>query len=159
MEPIGSVGDRVADARKTRGLSQRALAERAHISYSLLTKIEQGDRDATPGVVATLAKALGVDVSDLTGQPYHQVGRHRDRVHEQIPALRRALMYWDVSPTRTGASRSLDELRAEAAKAATMRRTAQHCDLRQLFRRCWRRPPRPLTRLGSHRRTTSTLSW
>src|SRR5215471_9362489 len=93
-----SIGHRIADARKARGLTQQLLADRAAVSLSLLRKVEQGSRDATPALVATVAKALGVDVSSLTGQPYDQHGRHRDRIHALMPDLRRALMYWDLPP-------------------------------------------------------------
>jgi transcriptional regulator with XRE-family HTH domain len=34
-----------------RGLTQQQLADRAHLSKSLLTKIERGDRSATHAVV------------------------------------------------------------------------------------------------------------
>lgn len=69
-----SVGDRVADARKERGLSQQQLADRANVSVSLLRKVEQGSRDATPALVAAVGKALSIDVTTLTGQPYDQGG-------------------------------------------------------------------------------------
>jgi hypothetical protein len=36
-----------------------------------LRKVEQGSRDATPALTAAIAKALGVDVTSLTGQPYY----------------------------------------------------------------------------------------
>src|SRR5882757_9786152 len=93
-----SVGDRVSDARKERGLSQKELAGRAHVSLSLLRKVEQGSRDATPALVAAAARALGVDVTALTGQPYDQDGSRPDRIHALIPQLRQALTYWDLPP-------------------------------------------------------------
>src|SRR5439155_7703517 len=97
-ERTRSIGERIADARKSRGLTQKVLADRALVSLSLLRKVEQGSRDATPAVVAAVANALTIDVTALTGQPYDQQGRHQDRIHTLVPALRRALTYWDLPP-------------------------------------------------------------
>jgi len=119
---LGSIGERIADARKVQGLTQQALALKVPVSLSLLRKIEQGSRDATPAFVATVAKVLGVSVSELTGQPYDQHGEHRDRIHGLIPSLRRALTYWDLPPEDVGQVRPLSVLVAEAEKVAAMRR-------------------------------------
>ncbi|GAA4232281.1 hypothetical protein GCM10022254_31740 [Actinomadura meridiana] len=43
-----TIGARIAGLRKLRGISQRDLATRAHVSYSLLTKVEQGRRRSVP---------------------------------------------------------------------------------------------------------------
>jgi transcriptional regulator with XRE-family HTH domain len=130
-EPAASIGRRIADARKGRGLTQDALAQRSAVSVSLLRKVEQGSRDATPAVVAAVAKALGVDVTSLTGQPYDQHGRHRDRVHALMPDVRRALMYWDLPPETPSGPRPWPELVADAEAVARMRQAAQHVDLAQ----------------------------
>jgi transcriptional regulator with XRE-family HTH domain len=47
------------------GLTQEALAERANISTDMVSKIEGGRSGARFGVVAQLAKALGVDPAEL----------------------------------------------------------------------------------------------
>lgn len=65
-----AVGENIAVHRKARDLSQQALANRAKISKSLLSKIEVGDRACRPAVAASLAAALGVPLSVLYGQPY-----------------------------------------------------------------------------------------
>jgi transcriptional regulator with XRE-family HTH domain len=124
-----SIGRRIADARKARGLTQEALAQRSAVSASLLRKVEQGSRDATPAITAAVAKALGVDVTSLTGQPYDQHGRHRDRVHTHVPALRRALTYWDLPPELPTPPRSWHHLKADAEAVARMRQAAQHTAL------------------------------
>ena len=124
-----SIGQRIADARKARGLTQDALAQRAVVSVSLLRKVEQGSRDATPAITAAVAKALGVDVTSLTGQPYDQYGRRRDRIHALIPALRRALTYWDLAPELPAPPRSWSDLKADAEAVTRMRQAAQHAAL------------------------------
>lgn len=128
-----SIGERIADARKARGLTQQVLADRAPVSLSLLRKVEQGSRDATPALVAAVAKALAIDVTTLTGQPYDQQGRHQDRIHTFIPALRRALTYWDLPPETAVPPRPWPDLLAEAEKVARMRRAAQHTALAEVL--------------------------
>src|SRR6266852_5853232 len=128
MDGTRSIGERIADARKGRGLTQRALADRVHVSLSLLRKVEQGARDATPALVAATAKALGADVTALTGQPYDQDGRRPDRIHALVPRLRQALTYWDLAPNLP-APRGWQELRLDAERVANLRRTAQHVAL------------------------------
>ena len=44
------VGARIAVIRKTRGWTARELARRAHVSYSLLAKVESGAAPASSGV-------------------------------------------------------------------------------------------------------------
>lgn len=121
-----SIGERIADARKSAGISQVALAQRARVSVSMVRKVEQGSRDATPAIVAAMSKALSIDVTTLTGQPYDQGGPRRDPVHLHIPALRRALSYWDLPPALETPPRPWAMLRADAEKIAGMRRAAHH---------------------------------
>ncbi|MFD5315244.1 helix-turn-helix domain-containing protein [Streptomyces sp. NPDC127098] len=60
------IGDRLRDTRKRRGLSQRDLAKRSGVSYSLVRKLEQGDRQSTTmETVRKLADALNVPTSSL----------------------------------------------------------------------------------------------
>ncbi|GAA1873990.1 helix-turn-helix transcriptional regulator [Myceligenerans crystallogenes] len=126
---IGSdetIGDRIAHHRKVRRLTQTALAERASVSVSILRKIEQGSRDATPVLVAALAKALSVDVSTLNGQPYDRNGRRPDQIHALMPPLRRALAYWDVAPAPETSPRGWGLLEADAREVSRLRQAGQH---------------------------------
>lgn len=61
-------GANVAALRNMRGLSQAALARKASISVSLLSKIEVGDRTLTPAVAATLAHAMGISMAEVLGR-------------------------------------------------------------------------------------------
>jgi transcriptional regulator with XRE-family HTH domain len=125
-EAAYGTGERIAMARKGRSLTQQQLAGRVPVSLSMLRKVEQGSRDATPALIASVAKALNVSVSTLTGQPYDQHGHHRDRIHAQIPALRRALTYWDLPPSLGTAPRPWVDLAAETDRIAQQRREAAH---------------------------------
>ncbi|MFB7087616.1 helix-turn-helix domain-containing protein [Streptomyces sp. NPDC056296] len=60
-------GANVAAHRKEHGLSQVALARRAGVSVSLLSKIEVGDRALTQGVGAALARAMNLTLDELLG--------------------------------------------------------------------------------------------
>lgn len=53
--------------RTARKLSRYALARRAGISRVYVTKLEEGRSDPTVGMLAKLAKALGVPVTELLG--------------------------------------------------------------------------------------------
>jgi transcriptional regulator with XRE-family HTH domain len=60
-------GANVAARRKELGFSQVALARRAGVSVSLLSKIEVGDRALTQGVGAALARAMNLTLDELLG--------------------------------------------------------------------------------------------
>ena len=51
--------------REHRGLSQRALAERAGLNFAYLSQIETGARCGTVATVKKLADALGLEAGDL----------------------------------------------------------------------------------------------
>jgi transcriptional regulator with XRE-family HTH domain len=70
-------GARVAELRKARGVTQVALARRAGISVSLLSKIEIGDRALTPGIAAAIARALRIPWARCTGRPRSPLTRAR----------------------------------------------------------------------------------
>jgi len=127
------IGRRISEARKLRRMSQEQLAARIPFSLSMLRKVEQGKRDATPAFTAAVAQCLATDVTTLTGQPYDQHGRGRDRIHASMPGLRQALTYWDLSPELDRPIRTWDVLRAQTVMAAELRRTAQHLRLVQIL--------------------------
>ncbi|MGH3911464.1 MAG: helix-turn-helix domain-containing protein, partial [Pseudonocardiaceae bacterium] len=89
--PDGSVGHRVAVARKLAGLTQQQLATRAHVSKSLVSHVERGLLPASPAFIAAVARALGVEVDTLTGEPYGPAITDPQAEHAAIPALRAAL--------------------------------------------------------------------
>lgn len=60
-----SFGKRVAEVRKSRGVTQQELAERINMSVVAIAYIETGKRWARLGTLSKIAKALKVNVSDL----------------------------------------------------------------------------------------------
>lgn len=116
-------GARIKHYRKLRHLSQRGLADLAHISYSALTKVEQGDRAATPALLGELARALHVTVAELTGQPYLAELQH-DQLDVLMRPIREALDVYDLGVDPEVAPRSLAELAVHAeALCAAVRET------------------------------------
>jgi transcriptional regulator with XRE-family HTH domain len=67
----------LAKVRRSKGLSQRALAKQAKVSPSSIYEIEVGRRKPNPSTLLKLANALGVAVVDLLeekGRPKAQPG-------------------------------------------------------------------------------------
>lgn len=87
-----TTGQRVARARRRLGWDQAQLAAAADRSVSWVSKIETGrlplDRMS---VLGQLAEVLGVEVIELTGQPYRHETAELDSGHAAIPGLRLAL--------------------------------------------------------------------
>jgi transcriptional regulator with XRE-family HTH domain len=96
MRDQDRAGARIAALRKARGLTQRQLAERGAVSYSLLTKGESGAAPATPALIGAVARALRVDVPRITGQPYEESRGQAARLHESVNALRRSVDTYDL---------------------------------------------------------------
>jgi transcriptional regulator with XRE-family HTH domain len=65
MAPIHRLAKTLKRLRAARGLSQEALARKARISRGYLARLETARQDPTLGVLARLAKALGVSVGTL----------------------------------------------------------------------------------------------
>jgi transcriptional regulator with XRE-family HTH domain len=124
------VGPRVAAIRKTRGWTARELARRARVSYSLLTKAETGAVPATPALIGAVARALGVDITRITGQPYDEPGGAAT-LQAAVAPLRRALLAYDLPPETDAGPRSADELRAEVVAVSLLGRQARYLQLSQ----------------------------
>ncbi|WP_284574852.1 helix-turn-helix transcriptional regulator [Streptomyces sp. 2P-4] len=90
-------GYRIREQRRLRRLSQRELADRIPYSLSLLNQVECGARSATPGLVAAVAQALGVDASKLTG-PAAAGPLPSERLLALVAPLREALDRFDLGP-------------------------------------------------------------
>ncbi|MBX3055415.1 MAG: helix-turn-helix transcriptional regulator [Anaerolineae bacterium] len=58
-------GARIRTLRKDRGLSQEGLAELCGLDRTYISGIERGLRNVSLRNIETLAKALGVSISDL----------------------------------------------------------------------------------------------
>ncbi|MFE2969420.1 helix-turn-helix domain-containing protein [Streptomyces sp. NPDC059340] len=124
------IGQRIAEARKARGLTQLQLAQRIPCSKSLIAQVERGHKPATPSLTAGAARALGVRLEQLTGQPYEDP--QRGRVHATIPDIQTSMLSWDL-PDEDVPVRTYGELAADVARASTLGRKAQYAKLGQML--------------------------
>lgn len=63
---LKQIGQRVAEHRRTRGLTQKQVAARLGVSRQSISQIENGIHDAGIAGLVELARVLSVPVSDLT---------------------------------------------------------------------------------------------
>ncbi|MEU5684513.1 transcriptional regulator [Streptomyces venezuelae] len=120
------IGHRIAEARRARGLTQLQLAHRIPCSKSLIAQVERGHKPATPSLTAGAARALGVRLEQLTGQPYEDA--HRGRVHATVPDIQTSMLSWDL-PDDDLPLRPFDELAADVASASALGRKALYARL------------------------------
>jgi transcriptional regulator with XRE-family HTH domain len=119
------IGARIAVIRKTRGLTGRALAGRAHVSYSLLAKVESGAVPASPALIGAVARALRVDVPRITGQPYQEpAGGQAGRLHGMVGAIRRSVDTWDL-PEEGITPRPFRDLSADVQRISDLGQAAK----------------------------------
>src|SRR6266516_5287391 len=118
-------GARIAVIRKTRGWTGRELASRAHVSYSLLAKVESGAVPASPALIGVVARALRVDVPRITGQPYDEPQGQAARLHDAVSAIRRSIDTYDL-PDETIAPRPFAELAADVRKISAWGQSAKY---------------------------------
>ncbi|MGB6164351.1 MAG: helix-turn-helix domain-containing protein [Pseudonocardiaceae bacterium] len=122
------MGLRIAELRKIHGITQQALAMRAKVSYSLLRKVERGERPASPSFIAAIARALNVSVLDITEQPYGARDAHPASAQAGVPALRQALVEGD-DPELDTSPRSLEDLRAAVAEVKECDRRSKYAEV------------------------------
>jgi len=82
LEGAQSIGQKVRRVRQRRGLTLRAVEQRAHVSATHISEIERGKTSPTVGVIARIASALNVPVAELLDVapvegPHHQTPRDR----------------------------------------------------------------------------------
>ncbi|PBC77581.1 transcriptional regulator with XRE-family HTH domain [Streptomyces sp. TLI_235] len=114
-----TVGTRMARIRKLRHTTQAGLAAAAQVSLAHVSMIEQGRRQASPTVLAAIARALSVPVTDLTGQPYLEQLR-RDQLDSLVQPLREALDLFDLGADPDVRPRPLAELDAHAERVCRL---------------------------------------
>ena len=68
--------------REQRGLSVRKLGELAGVHYVSLVKMESGKLDPRLSTLQRVARALGVTVSELIGDPPTTKGGKSDGTHK-----------------------------------------------------------------------------
>ncbi|MFC7928723.1 helix-turn-helix domain-containing protein [Streptomyces cinereoruber] len=159
-------GTRIKEQRRLAGLTQRELSGRIPYSYSWLTQVECGARPASADFVAAVARALRIDVTVLTGQPY-VTQMQEDRLAELIRPIRESLDLYDLGDDPRVTTRTAGELVAATEElCAHVRATHLHAAaaalpdvITELTVLCWRSPTTELWRaLGSAYRTAHDVT-
>lgn len=77
---VRGIAETLKQWREVRGLSQRALAERAGMPYSMVARIELGQTDPRLSTLRRLAEALATSIAELiTGPNKRRGGERRSR--------------------------------------------------------------------------------
>jgi len=146
MDTARTGGARVAELRKARALTQMALARRAGVSVSLLSKIEIGDRTLTPSIAAAFARVLQISLGALYGEV--EVAENQGVPLEDLRTAVRRYDIPDQAPVL-----DFPQLRVDLDQAITLRERA---DLAELLRML----PGLLTQTTTYARAaTSPKGW
>jgi len=111
-----AAGQRIARARRRRGLSQAVLAGLVGRSESWLSQVERGKRSVdSHSVLLRLAGVLRVDIEELTGSADRdETGR---RAYPAASLIEQAMMGYGVPGSVDGSGVTLDFLRSQARSA------------------------------------------
>lgn len=60
-----NIGEKIRKVREAKGLSQKEISAMVNMDQSQYSKIENGKTDPTTSTLEKIAKALGIDVSEL----------------------------------------------------------------------------------------------
>ncbi|MFJ2195153.1 helix-turn-helix domain-containing protein [Streptomyces violaceusniger] len=123
-----SIGARIREFRLIRDYSLSELGRRAHVSTSQLCRIENGERYPSEPVIASVARALGVGVSVLRGQPYIQA-LQKDQLDALLTPISTSFDDWDIPPDDAPPPRPLDALEAEIERIVRLRVKAEFLDI------------------------------
>ncbi|WP_322750880.1 MULTISPECIES: helix-turn-helix transcriptional regulator [unclassified Frankia] len=119
-----SLGDRLAQVRRRRSLTQEELAQAAGVSVATIFKLEQGQRtSARVSTLHALARALGVTTSELFG-PGAELDPDTNGDTASLVALRRILAPAPGAPSSVDDLPTLDDLKASITAVG---RTGLHC--------------------------------
>lgn len=102
------------------GLTQAQLATAAHVSASMVAKVEAGHVSGSTNWVGAVARALGVDASRL-----HGLEDSPDQLHRVVPTIRRALAAVDLADEDLEPE-PLDRLRREVLRVGEWRRATKY---------------------------------
>ena len=111
------VGARIRSLREAKGMSQEDLAHAAHVSHKTVSRWETGRNVGYATNIKALAKALGVEPKDITGEPPAPLGLGAS---SDLPATRADVQRIEAKldlliaklfePTDTDLQRAADEL-------------------------------------------------
>ncbi len=127
------VAARVIELRKLAGLTQLQLAKRASVSISLLRKVEQGSMSASPMFIASVARALGVLVTDLTDSGGFDSLQVRHGAEKRfLPDLERAIIEGE-NASLDGPLRPLSDLSVSLGHVVARGRVSRYSDILEVL--------------------------
>lgn len=119
-----SIGARIREFRAIRDYSLAELGRRAYVSAGQLSRIENGDRAPSEATLASVARALGVGVSVLRGQPYIQM-LQQEQLDALLSPISSAFDDWDLPPDDAPPPRTLDALETDLDRIVKLRIKAE----------------------------------
>jgi transcriptional regulator with XRE-family HTH domain len=128
-----NIGQRIARYRKAAGLTQPGLAKRAHISLSLLGKVEAGSKPATDKLLEALAPVLNVTADELARYAGMSRRRAPNPLHVAIDSVFAAMLRHDIPLTVAAAPRDLTELAAVVDNVTDLRACGAYAQLGRLL--------------------------
>ena len=96
------LGARLQDARRARGLTQEAVAEKLGVARTTVVAIEKGERRVTPHEIRALAELYGRKVSDFVG--------HHVVTEDLVPQFRTTIKEGDASGPLQAVTEQLQRL-------------------------------------------------
>lgn len=75
-EAARSLGERVSELRRERGLSQRQLADMAGLGRDAVLRLEHNRSKARKATIMAVARTLGVSYSELVGEDAEESFQH-----------------------------------------------------------------------------------
>ncbi|MGM1058671.1 helix-turn-helix domain-containing protein [Saccharothrix sp. Mg75] len=127
------VAARVIEARKIAGLTQVQLATRANVSLSLIKKVERGAMPASPMFIASVARALGLLVTDLTdSRNFDSLQGSYGLERRFVPDLERAIIEGN-NTLLDGPLHSLPSLSLTLKRVITGGRVSRYSDILEVL--------------------------
>jgi transcriptional regulator with XRE-family HTH domain len=108
------IGRRVREVRTWRGQSIAAVAGLAGISAPYLSMIENGQRPVTKyALLESLARALRVSPTELTGKPYPPTDPVSNQSHAAVAAIENVVNGWRIGEIPDGPTRPWPAIQAD----------------------------------------------
>lgn len=120
--PDKTIADRIRARRQLLGLSVRHAADRAGLSHSTWSRIENGQNSADNRFTLTaIAEALRCPVGDLTGQPEAPVDTDQAETGGAVYSTMKAVIESDLRYGPTGSAQPLPALAREVELVTELR--------------------------------------
>lgn len=143
-------GQRLRQLRNSRGMTQRELAEKTAVSFTYLSKLENGIRPAPrKRLILTLARVLGADTDELFGLAKKMPPDLPEQVDAATIKMLRSVKGGDKTPAQELAALRRRIVELEAAEIQNMRPVGLPGKEEDTFRAIVENSPDGIAILGS----------